>query len=210
VRAAGPGALFERLDLRGARRAGGVAMMQPVLFKVKLFRGAGDFERSKTALLWMLEALCQINEGHLAQFPYPPLYQAGVRYQREVNTEEWLDIPTVIEAGWGDCEDLACWRVAELRRQGVTASPYVKFRRVDGVYHFHALVGIYEERAGATLESHDAGVVLPETRLVRIQDPSLRLGMGWEKEFARQQALASRDASTTVPGASSHDAGRAG
>ena len=185
-------------------------MMQPVLFRVKLFRGAGDFERSKTALLWMLEALCQINEGHLEQFPYPRLYQAGVRYQREVNTEEWLDIPSVIEAGWGDCEDLACWRVAELRRQGVTASPYVKFRRVDGVYHFHALVGIYEERPQTTLENREAGIVLPETRLVRIQDPSLRLGMGWEKEFARQQAVASQEPSTADGGPHVSDAGRAG
>jgi hypothetical protein len=161
-------------------------MMQPVLFKVKLFRGPGDFERSKEALLWMLEALCQINQGHLASFPYPPLYQAGVRYQREQGTEEWLDIPSVIEAGWGDCEDLACWRVAELRTRGVNASPYTKFRRVDGVYHFHALVGIYEERDESDRASSES---MPEFRLVKIEDPSLRLGMGWEEEFARQRRL---------------------
>ena len=92
-------------------------MMQPVLFKVKLFRDPADRARSQQALLWMLEALCKVNEGHLADRPYPPLYEAGVRYQREEGTEQWLDIPSVLEAGWGDCEDLACWRVAELRRQ---------------------------------------------------------------------------------------------
>lgn len=162
-------------------------MMQPVVFKVKLFQGTGDLERSKQALLWMLEALCRINQGHLAKFPYPPLFQSGVHYEREVGTENWLDIPSIIEAGWGDCEDLACWRVAELRRKGIHASPYVKFRRVGGAYHFHALVGIYEEEEDGGQE-----IALPSSRLIKLHDPSLRLGMGWEKEFARQHTLAAK------------------
>src|SRR5262249_57229573 len=45
---------------RGAFRAGGLTMMQPVVFDVKLFTGPGDLERSEVALLWMLEALCQV------------------------------------------------------------------------------------------------------------------------------------------------------
>ncbi len=114
----------------------------------------------------------------------------------------------MIEAGWGDCEDLACWRVAELRAQGVTASPYVKFRRIAGVYHFHALVGIYREQKGSALEAPEEGIVMPESRLVKIEDPSLRLGMGWEKEFARQNAPAQAKgsaSSSTVPGESRDD-----
>lgn len=169
-------------------------MMQPVVFKVKLFQGQGDLDRSKEALLWMLEALCRINEGHLAQFPYPPLFRSGVHYQREVGTENWLDIPSIIEAGWGDCEDLACWRVAELRKQGVKASPYVKFRRVGGAYHFHALVGIYRAAEGGDEEADEHDIVLPESRLVKLHDPSLRLGMGWEKKFARQHGPSARRA----------------
>ena len=118
-------------------------MMQPVLFKVQLFRDTEDRPRSQQALLWMLEALCKINEGHLAQKPYPPLYESAVRYRREEGTEEWLDVPSIIEAGAGDCEDLACWRVAELRRQGKHAGPYVRYRSRDGVFHDHALVMHY-------------------------------------------------------------------
>lgn len=147
-------------------------MMQPVVFKVQLFRDPGDRERSQQGLLWMLEALCKINEGHLAERPYPPLYESGVRYQRENGTEEWLDIPTIIEAGWGDCEDLACWRVAELRTQGKHAGPYVRFRRIGGVFHYHALVRHYRPVAIPY-----RGRVL--TRMVpdEIEDPSRKLGM---------------------------------
>ena len=147
-------------------------MMRPVVFKVQLFRDEQDRARSQQALLWMLEALCKVNEGHLADRPYPPLYESGVRYQREVGTEEWLDIPSIIEAGWGDCEDLACWRVAELRAQGHRAGPYVRFRQIDGVFHYHALVMRYRPM----VERFEAGMA---ERLVPLglEDPSRRLGM---------------------------------
>ena len=147
-------------------------MMQPRVFKVKLFRDEADRARSQDALLWLLEALCKINEGHLADRPYPPLYEAGVHYERERGTEEWLDIPSVIEAGWGDCEDLACWRVAELRRAGVHCGPYVRYRNVDGVFYYHALVLHYRpalERAGERLVER----MVPD----HTEDPSRALGM---------------------------------
>ena len=147
-------------------------MMQPIVFKVKLFRDDGDRPRSQQALLWMLEALCKINEGHLAERPYPPLYESGVRYQREDGTEEWLDIPTIIEAGWGDCEDLACWRVAELRKQGHRAGPYVRFRNIDGVFHYHALVMRYRP----VLKRSEAGLI-EHLAPVGLDDPSRVLGM---------------------------------
>jgi len=156
-------------------------MMQPVTFKVKLFRDQADRARSQEALLWMLEALCKINEGHLAQKPYPPLHESGVRYQREVGTEEWLDVPSIIEAGWGDCEDLACWRVAELRRKGVRAAPYVRFREIDGFFHYHALVALYRPAL------RPGGRRTGAEKLVRVglDDPSRKLGMGWEDEYSR-------------------------
>lgn len=161
-------------------------MMQPVVFKVQLFAGPGDLERSEEALLWMLEALCKVNEGELKRKPYPPLYESGVHYERENGTENWLDIPHIIEAGWGDCEDLACWRVAELRMKGETVGPYIRFRRVNGVYHFHALVLHYEpikhSKAGPPLLRRESG---KRFRPVAVEDPSLRLGMGWEAEYAR-------------------------
>lgn len=92
----------------------------------------------------------------------PPLYQAGVRYEREPwagKYEEFADALTVYRRGWGDCDDLVAWRVAELREAGernadVSISfPYPPKRR--GVM-YHAMV----RRADGSLE-----------------DPSARLGM---------------------------------
>lgn len=148
-------------------------MMQPVLFKVQLFRDAGDRPRSQEALLWMLEALCKINEGHLADRPYPPLYESGVRYEREDGTEEWLDVPSILQAGRGDCEDLACWRVAELRRQGHHAGPYVRYRNRNGVFHYHALVMHYRRAIAPGPTGVRVERFVPDV----IEDPSRRLGM---------------------------------
>jgi hypothetical protein len=158
-------------------------MMQPVLFKVQLFRDTDDRPRSQEALLWMLEALCKINEGHLAQKPYPPLYESGVRYAREPGTERWLDIPSILDAGVGDCEDLACWRVAELRRQGVHAGPYVRYRSRNGVFHYHALVMHYRRayRRGRT------GGLIERWVPAKIEDPSRKLGMGRPADRVQQR-----------------------
>ncbi|HEY0711730.1 MAG TPA: hypothetical protein VGF45_03595 [Polyangia bacterium] len=154
-------------------------MMQPILFEVKLFRNEADRGRSQTVLLKLMEALCQINEGHLAQKAYPPLFEAGVRYRREQG-ERWRDVPTLIERGEGDCEDLACWRIAELRASGVHAFPYVAFQRRNGAYRYHALVERFKRF------DRKAGRFVGQT----VEDPSRVLGMGWEAEYARQQRSA--------------------
>ncbi len=182
--------------------------MKPV-FDVKLFRpddsgNVSDAERkrSQMALLWMMEALCQINQGLIRDAkkrgkPYPFLYESGIYYRREppaVSTFEqaadltkegqdyvdsdhgvlqkgpefWQDIATTTQRGYGDCEDLACCRIAELRevlkRQ---AAPFVTFRLVDGSFRFHALLAV---------KGPDGW---------RMEDPSRKLGMGWEKRFSK-------------------------
>lgn len=157
--------------------------MQPIVFKVALFRGDFDQARSQYSLLWLMEALVRINQSHIRQYkklaqekrvpaPYPALYRSGIHYEPEPGTEEWLDIPNMLAVHggtfpgpWADCEDLACWRTAELREQGVKAKPFAKWRlKPDGSYAYHALT------------------LLPDGRL---EDPSLVLGMGNEPEFAR-------------------------
>ena len=88
----------------------------------------------------------------------PPLYSAGVRYVREPGKrEEWQDIQTTLARREGDCEDLAAWRTAELRAQGVQAHPLIQYRLGPaGQQLMHALV----ELPGG-----------------KIEDPSRRLGM---------------------------------
>ena len=65
----------------------------------------------------LLEALTMADVAYLLAHPHTPnLYDAGVRYQEEPDDrDEWQDIPDTLERRTGDCEDLACWRVAELR-----------------------------------------------------------------------------------------------
>jgi len=83
----------------------------------------------------------------------PPLYKAGVRYVREASTERWQLPSETWKRKAGDCEDLAVWRVAELRQAGEPAKLYL---RQSGPRLWHAMV----KRADGTLE-----------------DPSKKLGM---------------------------------
>lgn len=84
----------------------------------------------------------------------PSLYQSGVRYRREsVGSEIW-QLPTeTARIGYGDCEDLAAWRCAELRLQGIPARMQVRQVRA-GLWH--------------------VTVKLPNGKT---EDPSRRLGM---------------------------------
>jgi hypothetical protein len=146
--------------------------MPPIVVVAELFARKGneaDRVRSEQSLLLLMEAMCAINQLHLKLRRYPKLYESGVVYRREDGTENWLDMPSVIKAGWGDCEDLVFWRVAELRKDGVKAAPFAKWRRVNGVYKYHALV-----RRFAPGRDHFGRMVKSSAWL---EDPSRRLGM---------------------------------
>ena len=98
----------------------------------------------------------------MREFRVPGVYRAGLVYQREPlcrYCEEWRDCLSVLEHGGGDCEDLACYRAAELQLRGVRARPYVRRPRLlpGGVLLYHIQV-----------EWPDG----------RIEDPSRELGMG--------------------------------
>lgn len=154
-------------------------MMWPT-FEVTLFRQGRDGQvsqrerrRSQKALLWMLEALVNVNIDELlfykeamGKFP-PALYKSGIRYQRENGTENWQDVFRNFELGYGDCEDLAAHRVAELRTvYGRSAKPFVTYRKgPDGAFHYHAVL---------VVKGPDGW---------RAEDPSRKLGMGWEDAF---------------------------
>lgn len=114
-----------------------------------------DQRDSEKALLFALEALVNINRIILRRNKLPPLYKSGVRYERE-DTEIWRDASIVFDEKFGDCEDLAAWRVAELRNNGKRASCYLTYRNLDGMIIYHVRV----LRANG-----------------KIEDPSLKLGM---------------------------------
>src|SRR6185436_5501713 len=105
-------------------------------------------EYSEYYLLYMLEAVCRANMKWLELYPNtPPLYKSGVYYVEEDGTEEWPDIPTLYRNGKGDCEDLACARVAELRMKGIRCRPFIRWRsHSNGSRTYHVLVAIRHPR----------------------------------------------------------------
>lgn len=122
--------------------------------------------------------VCYIDllEGVQQGRAYPPLYDSGVRYVREPpGSEVWQAPFHASGTKEADCEDLSCWRSAELWAAGETAArPFV--RRISARLR-HILV----RRADGSLE-----------------DPSLILGMhqrrnpgGWrvEADAARAAVL---------------------
>lgn len=93
----------------------------------------------------MLNGLAAINLEYLSAYPQTPLlYQSGVRYRDDSYTkfDEWCDIPTTLARGWGDCDDLVPWRIAELWRDGVrnATGMAIAQKLSNGSILFHALI----------------------------------------------------------------------
>jgi hypothetical protein len=115
-------------------------------------------------LAWAIKPLLVanviINRFYLRANPHtPPLYAAGVRYQNEDPTKGYEDfaiIPAIMKRGWGDCDDLCPWRVAELQEQGENAKIRIKWKTTPNGKLYHIQV----RRADG-----------------RIEDPSRILGM---------------------------------
>lgn len=68
----------------------------------------------------------------------PKLYSSGVRYEYTPD-DAWLDYPSLLESGVGDCEDLVAARLAELWDQGVNALPFVEWQYPEGNWHITIL-----------------------------------------------------------------------
>jgi len=63
--------------------------------------------------------------------PLPPLYRSGIRYAVEPwggKCEEFADVLTMLKRGWGDCDDLVGYRVAELQESGINADVRLYWR----------------------------------------------------------------------------------
>ena len=204
--------------------------MPKIEFRLQMFRGDWDQVWSQRRMLWAMEALCRINQTHLQEFEafkkrglvannYPSVYRSGLHYETEKGTEVWPDIPSLLQGTmgtgvypgqWGDCEDLACYRVAELRElpwhyerpstftKGATEYADPRFpqeataiaasqARKPWPGWKKAAGGIPAKpfakwRRGPQGQYHyHALVFMPDRHL---EDPSLVLGMGNEKAFS--------------------------
>lgn len=105
-----------------------------------------------------LALLTNINVDFLKQFPNTTsLYKAGIIYRQEgLGLESWKSVPIVLEDGFGDCEDLACWLAAEYRVKGINARPVWTKRQLGRLTMYH----IQTQLPDGTTE-----------------DPSIKLGM---------------------------------
>lgn len=105
--------------------------------------------------------LRQFLESHHAP---PTVREALEVLDRKVGGEVFREIPRIIENGGGDCDNVAAWRVAELRELGIRADPYITWRRrPDGGMTYHVIVYWPDGTS---------------------EDPSLLLGMGGEARAA--------------------------
>jgi hypothetical protein len=74
-----------------------------------------------------LAATVVVNLHQMRTHALPPLYESGIRYQREQclsiavpeSCERFLSARQVLSEGVGDCDDLSAYRVAELIHSGV-------------------------------------------------------------------------------------------
>jgi hypothetical protein len=139
--------------------------MRHVTLLLDLFGSHDSRAQSERVLRLLLEVLTAANVVYLREHPgTPPLYSAGVRYEAERPhvagapiPEVWKSIPFVLRDRSGDCEDLACWRVAELLCAGVDAQPTFTWRQITPrLALYHILVRYGDGRT---------------------EDPSRRLGM---------------------------------
>ena len=129
-----------------------------VAITTRLFHTEAERPYSERVLATLLRTLTAANVLYLGTHEAPPLYASGVRYKAErFPREEWEGFGRLVERGFGDCEDLACARSAELIARGVKAAPTFRFRRVGRVSVYHILVRYPDGQ---------------------IEDPSLLLGMG--------------------------------
>jgi hypothetical protein len=132
-----------------------------------------------------------MQEAARAGRPLPELYDSGVVYEREPKDgfEEFADYETVLERGWGDCDDLVCAKAAELRCKGIPATVriYWRFFRRTGFENLccERVPDSVIEKNGGLMPRGVFAVMHVELRHPpskeypegRIEDPSRHLGL---------------------------------
>jgi len=107
----------------------------------------------------LLSVLADIYARGIKQEPVPRLYDSAITYREEPNSgsgfEQWDDPWTVAKRGWGDCDDLILYRLAELRSLGERAG--VSLLQKEGTHRWHAQI---RRRSGTRYE--DPSLILLE------------------------------------------------
>lgn len=173
-------------------------------------------ERTLACLLWALvnadigyliqedrEAQAQRRLGNTPEV-VPSLYQSGIVWRREEpigrsacrggnGQEQFLGPRQILEQGWADCEDVACWRVAELRLGRVR--PVMGMRPNEGhpkpivipcpwdqmitTLGIAAVPAFFKRQTGPNSVTYHIIVAWPDGRGGFVfEDPSRVLGMG--------------------------------
>lgn len=119
-----------------------LARRMRISFLLDLFKSKAQEAESHEALKVLLQAVTINDVLYLQTHPNTPkLYDSGVFYREEPGgCEDWQDIPTSLRRGRCDCDDVACWRAAELIVQGVPASADFEIQRSrDGKVLYHII-----------------------------------------------------------------------
>src|ERR1700761_3779457 len=130
-------ALNGRTRLRESEDHGQVEFLVP-----RAFHADSSSAENAPALESLLVCLATINLAYRRFRPGTPfLYASPVRYDR---TEVWDSTPALRARGYGDCNSLACDRVAELWAAGLDARPFFRFlppeQATTDQYQFHILL----------------------------------------------------------------------
>lgn len=137
-------------------------------FRITFVVDVGEGDLFHNVLNVLLDALYQNNCDFLRANPNTPrlysdnliAHKKRIHYElEEAGHEDWQDIPTTLALGTGDCEDLACWRAAELTvLDNIPARPFFTVKqRANGGMLYHIRVKV--------------------TATGAIEDPSKKLGM---------------------------------
>ncbi len=95
-----------------------------------LLRVVLDVPTREDGYLLLLDCLTAINIWSRQRWHFPSVYDGQLRYEREPpGLEIWASTPALFARGFGDCEDLAADRVAELVVQGVAARTVLDLER---------------------------------------------------------------------------------
>jgi len=115
------------------------------VYRITFVISEKDEPRFHAQLRILLDALMAVDMISLKgrEREIPPLYESGIYYEEEPpGQEDWQDLLTCMKLKASDCEDLACFRAAELRvRHGVMARPtFVPRVRPNGGNLYHVQV----------------------------------------------------------------------